>query len=297
MDIKGVPVEDTYCEAFDGLVSRMIVTAKSERLLMRAINSATALPSTVFNEAEGGIERLLKPSETPDKRPGAVIQLWVNYTKNARENLETQLGKRIRQGILVVPTTRVFNALEADESIDMMAKVGHCGDGYEWVEERYGREMINVPLMMGEFLIEKKLNIKKGVMGGNVWFFCDSEDAALDAGERAVDAMKKVEGTIASFDICSAGSKVGGRFPEIGPTTNHPYCPTLVGKIGESKVPKGIKSIPEIVIDGLDLDSVKEAMKACMRAGAGVKGVKLISAGNYGGKLGKYHIYLKDLLK
>jgi formylmethanofuran--tetrahydromethanopterin N-formyltransferase len=296
MDIKGVPVEDTYCEAFDGLVSRMIVTAKSEKLLMRAINSATALPSTVFNEAEGGIERLLKPSETPDKRPGAVIQLWVNYMKNARENLETQLGKRIRQGILVVPTTRVFNALESDETIDMMAKVGHCGDGYEWAEKRYGREMINVPLMMGEFLIEKRLGIKKGVMGGNIWFFCDSEDAALDAGERAVEAMKKVEGTIASFDICSAGSKVGGRFPEIGPTTNHPYCPTLVGKI-ESKVPKGIKSIPEIVIDGLDLESVKEAMMACMRAGAGVKGVKLISAGNYGGKLGKYHIYLKDLLK
>ncbi len=296
MDIKGVPVEDTYCEAFDGLVARMIVTAKTEKLLMKAVNSATALPSTVFNEAEGAVERLLKPSETPDNRPGAVIQLWVNYMKNARENLETQLGKRIRQGILVVPTTRVFNALDSEESIDTMNKIGHCGDGHEWVETRYGREMINVPLMMGEFLIEKKLGIKKGVMGGNVWFFCESEDAALEAGGKALDEMKKVGGTIASFDICSAGSKVGGRYPEIGPTTNHPYCPTLVGKISDSKVPKGIRSIPEIVIDGVDLESVKEAMKACMRAGAGVKGVKMISAGNYGGKLGKYHIYLKDLV-
>jgi len=296
MDIKGVSVEDTYCEAFDGLLARMIVTAKTEKLLMKAVSSATALPSTVFNEAEGAIEKLLKPSETPDKRPGAIIQLWVNYMKNARENLETQLGKRIRQGILVVPTTRVFNALESEESIDTMNKIGHCGDGYEWVEKRYGREMINIPLMMGEFLIEKKLGIKKGVMGGNVWFFCESEDAALEAGEKALAEMKNVEGTIASFDICSAGSKVGGRFPEVGPTTNHPYCPTLIDKIPDSKVPKGVTSIPEIVIDGVDLEAVKEAMRACMRAGAGVKGVRMISAGNYGGKLGKYHIYLKDLV-
>jgi len=298
MDITGVPVEDTYCEAFDGLLSRMIVTAKNEKLLMKAVNSATALPSTVFNEAEGAVEKILKPSETPDKRPGAIIQIWVNYMKNARENLEIQLGKRIRQGILVVPTTRVFNALQDPglETLDMMNKVGHCGDGYETVEKRFGREMINVPLMMGEFLIEKNLSIKKGVMGGNVWFFCESEDAALKAGEKALDAMKKVEGTIASFDICSAGSKVGGRYPDIGPTTNHPYCPTLAGAIQDCKVPAGIKSIPEIVIDGVDLEAVKEAMKSCMHAAAKVKGVKLISAGNYGGKLGKYHIYLKDLI-
>jgi len=108
--------------------------------------------------------------------------------------------------------------------------------------------------------------------------------------------MRKVEGAIASFDVCSAGSKVGGRYPEIGPSTNHPYCPALCGRISDSKVPKGIKSIPEIVIDGLDVETVKRAMKACMAAGAGVKGVKLISAGNYGGKLGKWHIYLKDLI-
>lgn len=296
MEIKGTPIEDTYCEAFDGLLSRMIVTAKNKKLLTKAVSSATALPCTVFNEAEGGIERFLKPSETPDKRPGAVIQLWVNYGSKALEKLEYELGKRIRQGILVVPTTRVFNALKSDQKLDMMNKVGHCGDRYETVEKRFGHEMINVPLMMGEFLIEKKLGVKKGVMGGNVWFFCESEDAALEAGEKAVEAVKKVEGAITSFDVCSAGSKVGGRFPEIGPTTNHPFCPTLVGKIPDSKVPKGIKSIPEIVIDGVDLESVKEAMKVCMHAAAGVKGVKLISAGNYGGKLGKYHIYLRDLV-
>lgn len=275
----------------------MIVTAKNEKLLMKAVNSATALPCTVFGEAEGGVEKVLKPDETPDKRPGVVLQLWVNYGSKAVENMESELGKRIRQGILVVPTTRVFNALESEQMIDTMDKIGHCGDGYETVEERFGREMINIPLMMGEFLIEKKLGVQKGVMGGNVWFFCESEDAGLEAGDKAVEAIDDVEGAITSFDVCSAGSKVETNFPEIGPTTNHPFCPTLKSKIPDSQVPEGIVSIPEIVIDGTDLESVKKAMKAAIYAAAGTKGLRKISAGNFGGKLGKYHIHLKELIE
>jgi formylmethanofuran--tetrahydromethanopterin N-formyltransferase len=297
MDINGVQVEDTYCEAFDGLVARMIVTAKNGALLMKAANSATALPCTVFGEAEGGIEKMLDASQTPDKRPGAVIQLWVNYGSKAPEKLEYELGKRIRQGILVVPTTRVFNALDSDDKIDTLCKVGHCGDGYEKVVNEFGREMISVPLMMGDFLIEEELGTTKGVMGGNVWFFCEDEDSALEAGEKAVEAIKKVDGAITSFDVCSAGSKVGGRYPEIGPTTNHPFCPTCKLDIPNSEVPDGIESIPEIVIDGVDLESVKEAMKVAMLAAAEVKGVNKISAGNFGGKLGKHHIYLKELIQ
>ncbi len=153
--IGDIEVEDTYCEAFDGLYSRLIVTARDEKRLKKAVNSATALPSTVFNEAEGGVEKWLTEDETPDKRKGAVIQIWVNNLKNAKENLENQLGKRIRQGILVVPTTSVYNALDSDDKIDMTNKVGHCGDGYEEIEKRHGREVINIPLMMGEFIIEK----------------------------------------------------------------------------------------------------------------------------------------------
>ncbi len=306
MEVRGVPVEDTYCEAFDGLFARMIVTAKTGKLLMKAATSATALPCTVMGGAEGGIERLLKPSETPDGRMGAIIQLWVNYGSKAPQKLEYELGKRIRQGILVVPTTRVFNALGAprtqdprlktEDYIDTMGKVGHCGDGYEKVIKKWGREMISIPLMMGEFLIEKELGVKKGVMGGNVWFFCDSEDSALEAGDKAVEAIKEVDGVITSFDTCSAGSKVGGKYPEIGPTTNHLFCPTLCARIGDSCVPEGVESIPEIVIDGVDEESVREAMKVAIQAAAGVSGVKKISAGNFGGKLGKHHIRLKELI-
>ncbi len=149
--------------------------------------------------------------------------------------------------------------------------------------------------MMGEFIIERKLGVAKGIMGGNIWFLCDSQDTAIEAGDKAVAAVAEVDGVITSFDICSAGSKVETNYPEIGPTTNHPYCPTLKEKIKDSKVPEDVESIPEIVINGVTLEKVKEAMTAAMKSVNDIPGVKKISAGNYGGSLGKHRIYLKDL--
>ena len=86
------------------------------------------------------------------------------------------------------------------------------------------------------------------------------------------------------------------KFPLIGPTTNHPYCPSLKKKLGKtSKVPENVNYIPEIVINGVSLQAVKEAMKAGIEATINVDGVVKISAGNYDGKLGDYKIYLREL--
>jgi len=289
-------IYDTYCEAFDGLYSRILITAKNERLLKKAALNSTALPLTVLGGSEGGVEKWLSEKETPDGRKGAITQYWVLYIKNATETLEIDLAKRIRQGILVVPTTTVFNVLESEKKFDMMNRVGHCGDGYEYEEKYSGRNVINIPIMMREFRIERYLGYSKGVMGGNIWFLCDSQDSGIEAGEKALDAIRKVDGVVTPFDICSAGSKVETKYKEIGPTTNHPFCPTLEGKIPDYKVPDGVESIPEIVINGISLDAVKEAMKIAIKSAMNVKGVVGISAGNYGGKLGKYKIYLKELL-
>jgi len=291
-----VEIEDTFCEAFDGLYARIFITAKNDVPLRKAACGATALSSTVFGKSEGGIEEWLSEGETPDGRRGAVIQIWVNYGKKARTLLEEELGWRIRQGILVVPTTAVFNALDSDEKIDMMAKVGHCGDGYEYVEEYLGREMINIPIMMPDFRIERHLGCKRGIAGGNIWLMCANGDAALEAGEKALEAISKVEGVITPFDVCSAGSKPETKYPEIGPTTNHPYCPSLRDKIRDSKVPEGVRSIPEIVINGVSLVAVKEAMRKAILSVKDLEGVVKVSAGNYGGKLGKYSIYLHELV-
>ncbi|MHA1238698.1 MAG: formylmethanofuran--tetrahydromethanopterin N-formyltransferase [Candidatus Odinarchaeia archaeon] len=289
-------VEDTYAEAFDGVFSRLLITAKDEKRLKRAAYSSTALPLTVLGGSEGGVEQWVDEKNTPDGRKGAIIQIWVNAGKKALENLEIELGKRIRQGILVVPTTTVFNALDSENKIDIMNKVGHCGDGYEETIEKYGRTMINVPIMMGDWFIERYLGYAKGIMGGNIWYFCDSIETAIEVGDKAINRIRNIEGVITPFDICSAGSKVECRYPDIGPSTNHPYCPTLRDKIKDSKVPAGIESIPEIVINGITLDAVKEAMKVAIEVGLEDEGVKKISAGNYGGKLGAHKIFIRELL-
>jgi len=295
-------IEDTYAEAFDGILSRVIVTADHHEVLRKAAENATATPAIVIGRIEGGIEKYLNRQETPDGREGAVLQFWGGIDENkpleeSVKKFEAELSFRIRQDILVKPFTAVFDALsKADGKIAMMERVGHCGDGYEWIEQRYGRDMIVVPLMVSDFLIEKELGYAKGVMGANFWFMCKTKQAVMEAGQKALDAIHTVPGVITPFDICSAGSKPETQFPLIGPTTNHPYCASLKTRLGKmSMVPVGVNYIPEIVINGTSMEAVKKAMKAGIQSASKVDGVVRVSAGNYGGKLGKHKIYLKEL--
>jgi formylmethanofuran--tetrahydromethanopterin N-formyltransferase len=295
-------IEDTYAEAFDGLYCRVIVTADHQEVLERAAEDATATPSIVIGRTEGGIEKWLSTKETPDGRRGAILQFWggIDKSKPVEESVkkfEKEVSCRIRQDILVKPFTALFNALPNPEGeIGMMERVGHCGDGFEWTERRYGRTMIIIPLMVSNFQIEEELGYAWGVMGANFWYMCKTEQAVIEAGKKALDAIHQVPGVITPFDVCSAGSKPETNFPAIGPTTNHPYCPSLKKKLGEeSKVPEGVKYIPEIVINGASLEAVKKAMRAGIESTSNVSGIVRISAGNYGGKLGRYKIRLREL--
>ena len=79
--------------------------------------------------------------------------------------------------------------------------------------------------------------------------------------------IENIEGVITPFDICSAASKPETNYPWIGPTTNHPYCPSLKTVLNEaSNVPFNVKYIPEIVINGLNEKVLKDAMKAGIEA-------------------------------
>jgi len=297
-----VKIEDTYAEAFDGLYFRILVTADDEEILRRAAEDATATPSIVIGRIEGGIERYVDRNETPDGRLGAILQFWAGLDKNRSldeivNRFYREVSYRIRQDILVKPFTAVFDLCpDPIGKVDAMERIGHCGDGYEWVENLYGREMIIVPIMVPDFKIERYLGYGRGVTGGNFWYMCETKRAVMEAGRKALEAIGKIEGVITPFEICSAGSKIETKFPQIGPTTNHPYCPSLREKLGaESKVPEGVNYIPEIIINGITLKAVKEAMKAGIEAVSKVEGVVRVSAGNYGGKLGKHKIFLREL--
>jgi formylmethanofuran--tetrahydromethanopterin N-formyltransferase len=295
-------IDNTYSEAFTGIFSRVIITADDETTLRQAAEDSTATPSVVIGRVEGGIEKWLSKKETPDKRIGAIIQFWgeLNPKKAFSESLnkfETELSYRIRQDILVKPFTAVFDALSnAEGKIDMVERVGHCGDGYEWSEKRHGREVIVVPLMVPDFIIERYLGYAHGVMGANFWIMCKTKEAVKAAGKKALEAIHQVNGVVTPFDVCSAGSKPETQFPVVGPTTNHPYCSSLKPKLGNSYLlPDDVVYVPEIVINGVSMDAIKEAMKAGIEATLHVDGVVRISAGNYGGKLGKFKIYLREL--
>jgi formylmethanofuran--tetrahydromethanopterin N-formyltransferase len=303
--VKKDLIQDTFAEAFDGLYVRIMVTADDEETLRKAAEDATATPSAVIGRLEGGVEKWLSGKETPDKRRGAILQLWKGLEKgkpleSVVERFEKELSYRIRQDILVKPFTSVFDALSVkpEDRMDMMERVGHCGDGFEWEKQLYGRRMIVVPVMVPDFLIERYVGYARGVSGGNFWMMCRTKKAVREAGKAALEAIGKVEGVITPFDVCSAGSKTETKFPLIGPTTNHPYCPSLREKLGrESLVPDGINYIPEIVISGVSMRAVKDAMKVGIEASLTVDGVVKVSAGNYEGKLGEYKIHLRELFQ
>lgn len=290
-------VEDTFFEAFEGKYVRALITGPNEKIVRRAAFDSTSTPSAVIGRVEGGVEGFLSGDETPDGRPGAVVQYWLGGDDVKKFAFE--LSCRLRQDILVKPFTRIFDYSdkESDEYIEMMDIVGHCGDGYEWIVEEYGRKMINVPIAVPDFQIEEKFKLNDGIMGGNFWYLCSTPEAVLEAGEKALKAIENVEGAIAPFDICSAASKPETNYPEIGPTTNHVYCPSLKDKLGdESKVAEGVNYIPEIVFNAVDEDSMNAAMKAAIDATLDVDGVIGISAGNYDGKLGDKKVNLLDIL-
>lgn len=296
-------IEDTYAEAFAGLYCRVVVTADDRKTVKRAAEDATATPSGVIGRLDNGVEKWLSGKETPDRREGVVIQFWKGLDRGKpREEMvrrfEKELSYRIRQDILVKPFTAVFDALyvKPEGQFDMMERVGHCGDGFEWEQQLYGRNMIVVPIMVPDFLIQRYIGYAEGVAGGNFWYMCRTKEAVMKAGKKALEAIGKVEGAVTPFDVCSAGSKTETHFPLIGPTTNHPYCPSLKKKLrDESLVPKNVKYIPEVVINGSTMQAVKESMKAGIEAAMNVDGVVEISAGNYRGELGEYKIHLREL--
>lgn len=291
-------VEDTYFEAFEGKYVRALITAPNMEILKKAAYDSTATPSAVIGRVEGGVEGFLPKSETPDGRYGAVVQYWLGG--DDVDKFAFELSYRLRQDILVKPFTRVFDYADkvSDESIEMMDIVGHCGDGYEWIIEKYNRRMINVPIAVPDFQIEEKFILNDGIMGANFWYLCSTQEAVLHAGKKALDAIMAVEGATTPFDVCSAASKPETNFPEIGPTTNHVYCPSLKEKLGEeSKVPNGINYVPEIVINATDEKAMKEAVKAGIDEVLEFEGVLAVSAGNYDGKLGDKIYNLLDLLK
>ena len=276
LTINNIPIEDTFAEAFPMTAVRLIVTAETTGWAQTAGQMATGYAASVIGcDAEAGIERTLAPDETPDGRPGVSLLLFAF----SRDALQKAAVNRVGQcNIRVGGNLRFF------------------GDGWQFSKKLEGRRFWRVPVMDGEFTCEDRFGTTKGVAGGNFIIVGETQRAALTAAEAAVAAIRHMSGVILPFPggIVRSGSKVGSKYKKLRASTNDAYCPTLRGVV-KTTLPEGANAVYEIVIDGLDLPAVEEATRVGVRA-ACISGVLGISAGNYGGKLGPFHLHLHKLL-
>jgi formylmethanofuran--tetrahydromethanopterin N-formyltransferase len=298
-------VDDTYAEAFKSLYAEILITARDRAWLDHAINAATGnASSTIMCDCEAGLDRYVGPGgdeslPTPDGRPGAIVQFHLPRFRKNRALLAVALERallvRISQNVLTCPTAACFNLLDTDPFYKLGRKIAYFGNGYQCRDQRHGRPVWVIPILAGEFVIDRRFGYREGLMGGNLWFFGTDVDAALAASERATAAVARIPGVIMPFPggVASSGSKTGSKYSFSIASTYEKFCPTLRGKPGvESALPEGVNSVMEVIFNGRDITSIIAATQAAIAASTDTPGLVRISAGNYAGQLGKSFIYL-----
>jgi len=292
--IDATVVDDTFAEAFSMTFTRLIVTAHDDYWLEAAVREFSGYSSSIIAcDLEVGLDRLLSPAETPDGRPGAAI-LAFGFSK---ATVAPAVANRVGQCVMTCASTAVFDGLgEADERIPLGNHMRFFGDGFQKSKLIGGVRYWRIPVMDGEFLVQESLGVAQGVGGGNIILQTASAPPALSAARRGILAIDEVAGVITPFPagVARSGSKVGSIYKGLKASTADAYCPTLRGR-AETKLHDGVNCALEIVIDGIDETAVGEAMRAAIGAVASDE-VIAISAGNYGGKLGRFHFQLGDLM-
>jgi len=288
---NGVEIEDTFAEAFGMWSARIIITAVNPKWAREAAVQMTGFATSVIAcGCEAGIEG--EVDRTPDGRAGVSVLVFAM----SKDALVRQLVNRIGQCVLTCATTACFNGLSAEEQVSIGGQIRFFGDGYQISKLIGCRRYWRIPAMEGEFLIEDKFGVQRAIGGGNFLILGSDQTVTLEAAERAIDAMQRVPGVVMPFPggIVRSGSKVGSKYKFLRASTNDAFCPSLRSTVS-SALPEGVNSVLEIVIDGLDVPAIEQATRAGIQA-ACIPGIHRISAGNYGGNLGKFKFYLNKIL-
>jgi len=293
--VHGVPVDDTFAEAFPMTAARAVVTADTAEWAGIAARTMSGYATSVIScDAEAAVERTLAPDESPDGRPGVSVLVFAF----SRDALEKALANRVGQCVMTCPTTACYNGLPVTEkSVNVGGRLRYFGDGYQSSKKVDGRRLWRVPVMDGEFTCEELFGTTKGVAGGNILMLGREPAATLAAAESAVRAMRACPEVILPFPggVARSGSKVGSKYKGLRASTNTAYAPMLRGVV-PSELPDDVRCVYEIVIDGLTLEAVERATVVGLRAACAGGQLARVSAGNYGGKLGPFHVRLWDVL-
>ena len=297
MERHGVRIVNTFAEAFGMRAARVLITAHNPDWARTAAQSMTGFATSVIGcKVEAGVEADLSPQETPDGRPGVSVLFFALNT----DELGHQLVERVSQTVLPCATTACFDGLPlAPERVIVGGVLRHFGDRFQSSKFLDGHRYWRIPVMDGEFVVEESFGVQRAIGGGNFLILAQDQDAALASAEAAVDAMRAVRGVVLPFPggIVRSGSKVGARrYKKMVASTNDAYCPTLRGRAGvTSELPETVNAVLEIVVNGMDRGVLEQALRVGIEAACG-PGVVTISAGNYGGKLGKHRFDLHALL-
>ena len=297
MKINGVEIENTFAEGFPLLLSRVLITAITKKWALTAAQTATGFATSfVTCPVQAGVEGV-EPLKTPDGRPGVIMLI----SARTKKTLSRQLVYRLGGCVLTCPTASVFDAMPVEKRegfLKIGKKIKFFGDGFEKRGKIHGLRVYRVPRMEGEFIIERRFGYSTGIADDFI-IMADSLESCLSATEVAVESIKSVKGVIVPFPggICAAGSKVGSlKYNFLKASTNHIFCPTITDKVKNTRVPKNVRAIYEIVIVGLDLNCVKQAMKVGITSAIEKPGVIKVDAWNAGGKFGPCKIFLHDVL-
>ncbi len=295
MKIHETEIVDTFAEAFTMRFTRVIVTAADEYWLDAGLREFCGYGTSVIGcDAEVGIETHLAPEKTPDGRVGALV---LAFAFN-EESLGKAISNRCGQCLMTCPSTAVYNGLESEKTLPLGKHLRFFGDGFQKSKLIGERRYWRIPVMDGEFLVEESVGVAKGIAGGNLLIQSVDQASGLQAAKAAVEAIAELENVITPFPggVVRSGSKVGSRYPKMVASTSHTFCPSLKGRVDDSLVHEQANCVYEIVIDGCAKADIEQAMTVGIQRAAESENVVCISAGNYGGKLGKHHFHLHQLL-
>lgn len=313
--IAGVPIQATFAEAFDMKMTRLIITAADHEWCAAAAAAMVGFGTSVIAcGVEIAVEQVLQPNDTPDGRPGVAI---LAFAVSGKE-LDKQIPRRAGQCVLTCPTTALYAGLIGDRNVypdrvPLGKSLRYFGDGYQISKQmqcagdsdgvphraavtRYWR----IPVMDGEFVCQHDCGRTEAIGGGNFILLGRSIEAVSVACRAAIAAIAPLPGVITPFPggATRSGSKVGSKYPALFASTNEAFCPSL-RELGGTELSRGTTAVLEVVLDGMSFDTIGHAMAVGITAACesvGPEGLVGITAGNYGGKLGRHHFHLHDLV-
>ena len=94
MKVNGITIDDTFAEAFGMSGTGVIITADSMKWARQAAVTMSGFGTSVIGAgAEVGIDRELKPEETPDGRPGVRVLLFGFSPAAVGPQLKNRVGQ------------------------------------------------------------------------------------------------------------------------------------------------------------------------------------------------------------